>query len=74
MTKMSRYELDQHALDTEWIRQEARRIADNSGRAYHLILFRGLQAYREGCDDEQIVLAMQDAVHKQYRVQGHGTG
>ena len=60
--------LDIYEEETRWIREEAKRIADKTGAAYSSVLFRGLNAYNEGCDDEWIRQEMLPGI------QAHGTG
>lgn len=68
--------------ETRWIWGEAQRIAEMYDRSYSLVLYRGLQTYREGGDPEQIRKAMYDycwgktGVAKSHKsgVCGNGTG
>jgi hypothetical protein len=72
-------EMDMYEEDTRWIRDYAHLLESMWDRSYSLILFRGLNAFNNGCDDEQIRAEMQDYCKnfqppKTSHVQGGGTG
>ena len=51
---------DTYNEETHWIKIAAQTLSDRFSRSYSLILYRGEDAYRRGCDNEQIAQEMMD--------------
>ena len=56
--------------ETKWIRDEARMIAEKTGRPFSSVMQRGLHAYNEGCDDEWV----KERMWVTPKIHGHGSG